>query len=86
MSSLITEKHLSDLDFPQTEQDLLVLLNSYRNAVSLPDEALGHTSVIQHAIHLTPESKPTYTLSYRVPQSRRVLLKDAVHGMLDHDI
>ena len=54
--------------------------------VSLPDESLGHTSVIQHAIHLSPESKPSYTPRYRVLHSLRVLFKTAVQGMLDQDI
>ncbi len=35
-----------------------------------------------HTIHLTPGSKPSYTPSYRVPHSRRVLLDEAVQGML----
>ena len=83
MSPLITEKHPSDLDFPEYQYNLLALLNSFRNGVSLPDEALVHTSVIRHAIHLTPRSKPSYSPSYRMPHSRRVLLKTAVKGMLN---
>ena len=86
MSPIITEIHLSDLDFLEYETDLLALLNSCRNAVSLHKEALGHTSITQYAIHLTTVSKSSYTPSYRVPHSRRVRLETAVQGMLDHDI
>ena len=86
MSPIITDKHLSDLDSHQYETDLLALLNSYRNAVSFPEEALGHTRIIQHAIHLMPGSKLSYNPSYRVPHSCRVLLDTAVQGMLDQNI
>ena len=59
----ITEKHLSDLNSPHYETDLLALLNSYKNVVSLQKEALGHISIIQHAIHLILGSKPYYIYS-----------------------
>ncbi len=46
----------------------------------------GPHSIITHAIHLTPGSKPSYTPCYRVPHSRYVLLDEAVQGMLLQDV
>lgn len=43
----ITKDYLSELDFPDHDYELLVFLNFFTNTVSLPGEALGHTSVIQ---------------------------------------
>ncbi len=87
MSSLppITKDHISLLHFPESQQELLALLNSFRNVVSLPGEPLGYIDVITHAIHLMPGSRPSYTLSYRVPHSRR-FLDEAVRGMLLQDV
>ncbi|MPC37568.1 hypothetical protein E2C01_031054 [Portunus trituberculatus] len=56
-----------------SECDLLALLNSFRNIVSLTDETLGLISVIQHAIHLSPGFKSSCTQSYRVPHSRQTV-------------
>ena len=60
---LITKDHLSNLDIPDHDRDLLTLLNFFSEMLSLPGEALGHTSVIQHAIHLTHGSKSSCTPS-----------------------
>ena len=83
---LITKEHITRLDFPEFECELLALLNSFRNVTSLPGEALGHTSIIKHEIHLQPGSAPSYIPSYRVPHSRRVILEEQVQGMLNQDI
>ncbi len=57
----ITNNHFSVLDFPESQHELLALLNSFRNVLSLPGEPLGHTDVITYAIYLTPGSRPSYT-------------------------
>ena len=82
----ILDHHVGDVDFPERKQDLLSLLTSYRQCVSLPDEPLGHTDVIKHSIHLLPDSKPTYVPAYRIPVSRRTRVEDAVRDMLAQDI
>ena len=78
MSPTITNKHLSDLDFPEHETDLLALLNHFRNAVSLPGEVLGHTQVLKNSIHLMPGSIPSYVRNYRTPHNKLVLLDTGV--------
>lgn len=78
----IHEDHLPSLAFPEAKNELLGLLNSFRAAVSLPGEPLGHTSTVTHAIHLTPGAKPSYIPSYRIPHSRRILLEEAVSELL----
>ena len=82
----LLDHHIGHVDFPEKKQDLLALLNSFRQCVSLPGEPLGHTSIIQHSIHLIPDSKPTYVPAYRVPVSRRTKVDDAVRDMLDQGI
>ena len=86
MSPTNTNEQLSDLGFPGHETDLLALLNHFRNAASLPGEVLGHTKVLQHAIHLMPRSTPSYIRNYLIPHSKRVLLETAAQGMLDQEI
>ncbi len=51
-----------------------------------PPAIILRTDVITHAIHLMPGSRPSYTPSYRVPHSRRVLFDEAVRGMLLQDV
>ena len=71
------------LDFSDYDHDLLALPNSYKNVASLPGEALEHTSVIQHTIHLSSGSNPFYTPSYQVLHSRQVVFENAVQGVLN---
>ncbi len=51
-----------------------------------PPAIILRTDVITHAIHLMPGSRPSYTPSYRVRHSRRVLFDEAVRGMLLQDV
>ena len=84
--SPILDHHVGDVDFPEEQHELLALLNHFRQCVSLPGEALGHTDVIRHAIHLIPDATPAYVPAYRVPVSRRSKVDDAVRDMLEKDV
>ena len=82
----ICDQHVGDVDFPERKHELLSLLNHFRQCVSLPGEPLGHTDVIQHAIHLIPDATPAYVPAYRIPVSRRTKVDDAVRDMLAQDV
>ncbi|XP_045114700.1 uncharacterized protein LOC123506564 [Portunus trituberculatus] len=82
----ILAHHLGEIDIPESKADLLSLLSPYRSCVSLPSEPLGKTDAVQHSIHLTSGSTPTYVPAYRIPHSRRAMVDDAVRAMLQDDV
>ena len=82
----ICDQHVESVDFPERKHELLSLLNHFRQCVSLPGEPLGHTDVLQHAIHLIPDAAPAYIPAYRIPVSRRTKVDDAVRDMLAQDV
>ena len=55
-----------DPDMGLYKEDLIRLLNQYRENISLPGEAPGRTNGMRHVIRLSTE-KPLYTPQYRVP-------------------
>ena len=63
----LTEDMLEVDDFfSDYKKELLVLLNKFRNNISLPGETPGRTKVLKHTIKLDTE-QPLYTPQYRVP-------------------
>ena len=82
----ITDYHIPSVDFPESKEKLLSLLNDFRSTVSLSGEPLGRTSAVTHSIHLTPGSTPSYIPSYRIPHSRRVILERSVEELLKEGV
>ena len=67
--------------FSDYKNELVVLLNKYRNNISLPGEAPGRTKVLKHTIKLDTE-QPLYTPQYRVPVIHQAPLDEVIKEML----
>ena len=71
--------------FEAHKDDLVSLLNRYRNNVSLPGEPPGRTKLIKHKICLdTP--KPLYTPQYRVAACHQNALDQQIEEMLQDKV
>ena len=74
-----------DADVGSYKEDLIKLLNQYRENISLPGEAPGRTNVMRHVIRLSTE-KPLYTPQYRVPVIHQKPLDDVIDDMLKEGV
>ena len=71
--------------FSDYKKELLVLLNKFRNNISLPGETPGRTKVLKHTIKLDTE-QPLYTPQYRVPVIHQAPLDDVIKEMLNDEV
>ena len=74
-----------DKDMESYKEDLIRLLNQYRENISLPGEAPGRTNVMRHVIRLSTE-KPLYTPQYRVPMIHQKSLDDVIDDILKEGV
>ncbi len=80
------QPHLQPTGYPESQDELIQLLNRHRDTIALPNEPLGKTNVVQHRIQLTDTSKPVYIPAYRLPYSKRALVERTVSDMLKEGI
>ena len=85
-STPITDDMLEVDDFfSDYKKELLVLLNKFRNNISLPGETPGRTKVLKHTIKLDTE-QPLYTPQYRMPVIHQAPLDDVIKEMLNDKV
>ena len=74
-----------DEQFLNYKDELVTLLNKYRNNVSIPGEPPGRTKLIKHKIILDTK-RPLYTPQYRVPNVHQKALDNEIEEMLRDDV
>ena len=74
-----------DEKFPDYKDELVTLLNIYRNNVSIPGESPGRTKIIKHKIILDTK-RPLYTPQYRVPNVHQKALDNEIEMLKDNVI
>ena len=74
-----------DEQFLNYNDELVTLLNKYRNNVSIPREPPGRTKIIKHKIILDTK-RPLYTPQYRVPNVHQKALDNEIEEMLRDDV
>ena len=74
-----------DEHFMNYKDELVTLLNKYRNNVSIPGEPPGRTKLIKHKIILDTK-RPLYTPQYRVPNVHQKALDNEIEEMLRDDV
>ena len=77
---------VSAVDYPESKQALLGLLNSYRDVIALPGEPLGNTPYAQHFINLKANVRPVYVPAYRLPHSQREVVDRQIEDMLKEGV
>ena len=82
---IASEMIVVDADMGSYKEDLIRLLNQYRENISLPGEAPGRTNVMRHVIRLSTE-KPLYTPQYRVQGIHQKPLDDVIDDMLKEGV
>ena len=78
--------HLKPISRPDLEQDLISMLVKHKEAVALPGDALGKTSVLKHQIRLQPGTNPIYIPAYRIPHSQQQIVDKLIDEMLSQDV
>jgi len=78
--------HLKPTSRPDLEQSLINLLLTHSEAVALPGDALGKTSVLKHHIKLRPGTQPIYIPAYRLPHSKLATVDKLINEMLEQDV
>ena len=79
-------KHLSPTSRQDLDAELIDLLMRYRDAVALPGDALGRTSVLKHHIKLKPGTQPIYVPAYRLPHSKLAQVDRVINEMLSQEV
>ena len=74
-----------DAKFLDYKDELVTLLNKYRNNVSIPGEPPGRTKIIKHKIILDTKI-PLYTPQYRVPNVHQKALDNEIEEMLKDNV
>ena len=76
------ENELKSIDFPEYRNLLSNILLDCRKAIAVEGDELGRTSLIKHRIDLVPGSRPKYIPAYRMPHSRKAIVKELVDDMV----
>lgn len=78
--------HLKSTSRPDLEQNLVNLLLKHREAVALPGDALGKTTLIKHQIKLKKGTQPIYIPAYRLPHSKLATVDKIINEMLSQEV
>ena len=82
----IRASDLPGLLIKDDKYSLLKLLNSHRQAISLPGDPLGLTNLLQHDIRIKDDSIPIHLKQYRIPHKHIDILNNAIQDMLDLNV
>ena len=79
-------KELNKLDFPERSEQLVNLLEEFREVVAIKGDKLGRTSIVEHEIKIEPNAKSFFIPNYKLPISRREIINAKVEEMKRDDI
>ena len=77
---------LNPTDFPERTDELIKILETYRDVVALKGEKLGRTQNIKHTIVLNSNAKPFFIPNYRLPISQRTIVDELITKMKEEGI
>ncbi len=63
--------NLGPISRPGLEQDLISMLRIHKEAIALPDDTLGKTSLLKHQLRLKPGTNSVDVPAYRLLHSKR---------------
>ena len=73
-------------DYPELKENMVSMLEQFRDVVALPGEPLGLTALTEHHIKLKPNTSPVYIPAYRLPHSQRAIVDKQVAELLDQGV
>ncbi len=80
------KQHLAPTSRPDLEKELIDLLLMHKDAVALPGDALGKTTLLQHKIKLKPGTQAKYIPAYRLPHSKLATVDKLIEEMLSQEV